>query len=182
MTEKAPKSIQTHAPLTCFPPKVQQAAAVSDWQLTYNRLTTLKYPRVLTCSSRRDNTWRTWCHQHPPSSLCGPSWPRSWAVSPSRLAGTMLRALTLALLGRSKPNSLLEGTENDAFIPYCKQCRSFSCLFAHLVPCHAPQKGGSGTGGLCQGAHIGIPVEDVMLNMGTLFHGSLKCRGWGTHQ
>lgn len=106
-----------------------------------------------------DNTWRMWCHHHPPLSLCGPSWSWSQAASHSHLAGAMPQELTLASLGRSKPNSLSEGTDNDIFIPYWEQLRSFSFLFAHLAPCQAPSPGspwkdgnGSGMGGLA-GVH-----------------------------
>lgn len=65
------KGPQNRAPLRCFFPKVQQASAVSDQQRC---VTTLKYSKALKRSRRRDNTWRTRCHQHPPSSLRGPLW------------------------------------------------------------------------------------------------------------
>lgn len=45
------------------------------------------------------------------------------------LAGATPRALAPALLGRSKPNSLSQGADNDIFIQCREQSRSFSrCL------------------------------------------------------
>jgi len=101
----------------------------------------------------------------------------------------MPQMLALASSGRSKPNSLSEGADNDVLIPCCERCRSFSCLFAPVVLCQAPGpasswKGGSSSsiGGLHRGRHTGIPVGDVILNVSTLFLESPKCQGWGTCQ
>lgn len=98
----------------------------------------------------------------------------------------MPQALVPSSLGRSKPNSLLEGTDNDVFIPYHERCRSFSCLFAHVAPCQAPSPRspwkdgeGSSTGGPRQGTHIGIPVGNAILNAGTSFHESPQMQRLG---
>lgn len=104
MTEKTPKTTQTHAPLTSFFPKFQQAAALSDQQQC---ATAPDQPRRLTCSLEGT----MWCHQHPPI-LCGPWWPWSWAVSGSHLAGATLQT------HQADPSSLSKGADNDVFIPH----------------------------------------------------------------
>lgn len=146
--------------LSVFSPKFSQAAAVFDQKQC---VTTPKHPRALKHSYRRDNAWRMRCHQRPDHCMV--------------LHGHEATPQVLALVssGRSKPNSLSEGTDNDVFIPYHKRCRSCSCLFAQVALCQAPGPGrpwkdgeGSCTGGLRQGTHI--PVGDAILNEGTLFH------------
>lgn len=66
----------------------------------------------------------------PPAPSILAAWP--FVASHSYLAGSTPQALAPASLGRSKPNSFLEGTDNDVFIPYQERCRSFSLLFVHV--------------------------------------------------